>query len=76
MLGIKSDFKLIWWPPPYCAFKPSTGVKRQGGDENCVAMGHIQSLALPWPQPPVSTLDLVSCLEKGQTKKVISASKN
>ena len=76
MLGIKADFKPIWQSPPYCAFKPSTAIKRQGGDENCVAMGHIQSLALPWPQPPVSALDLASCLEKGQTKNVTSASKN
>lgn len=36
----------------------------------------IQSLALSRLQPPVSALDLVSCLEKGHTKNVISASQN
>lgn len=76
VLGIKLDFKPIWQPPPFCPFKPSTGVKRQGGDETCVAKGHVRSLALPWPQPPYSALDFVSYLEKGQTKNVISPSKN
>lgn len=51
--------------------KPSTGVKRQWGDETCVAKGHIQPLALPWHQPPFSVLDFVSCLEKGQRVSLV-----
>lgn len=74
--GIKSDFKPTWWSSLYCTLNPSTSVKRQGGDENCVAMDQTQSLALSWLQPPVSALDLVSCLEKGHTKNVISAPQN
>lgn len=39
-------------------------------------MDQTQSLALSWLQPPASALALVSCLEKGHTKNVISASQN
>lgn len=53
-LGIKQDFKSSWWPPPHCVSKANAGVKRQGGDQSYVARGHIQSLALFMPSPPIS----------------------
>lgn len=54
LLGIKQDFKSFWWPPPHCVSKANTSVKRQGGDESYVSWGHIQSLALFMPSPPIS----------------------